>query len=125
MELTEMFTDPAATSLRMTDRKRLLGHLLKLGDENPEQRAKAALAATELLQRKGLSWAALVPVGRDDDADEVPLDWRAQALELAEHPALAPDERVYLLKVAGWRVPGAAALVRLREIAERVGIEFA
>lgn len=28
------------------------------------------------------------------------------------------------LVVAGWRVPGAAALVRLREIAERVEVEF-
>jgi len=67
---------------------------------------------------------ALVPVGRDDDAADVPPDWRVQALELAEHPTLAPDERIYLLKIAGWRVPGAAALVRLREIAERVGGEF-
>jgi hypothetical protein len=31
MELTEMFTETAASSLRMTDRKRLLGLLLKLG----------------------------------------------------------------------------------------------
>jgi hypothetical protein len=120
-----MSTNVATLPLRMTDRKRLLSHLIKLGAADPGQRAAAALQATELLQRKGLSWAALVPVGRDDDADEAPPDWRAQALELAEHPALVPDERTYLLKIAGWRVPGAAALVRLREIAERVGIEFA
>jgi len=63
---------------------------------DPGQRAAAALQATELLQRKGLSWAALVPVGRDDDA--LPPDWRAQALELAEHPALAPDERTYTIR---------------------------
>lgn len=119
-----MPADPAAFPLRMTDRKRLLSHLVKLGAPDPGLRAAAALKATELLQRRGLSWAALVPVGRDDDADDVPPDWRALALELAEHPALAPDERVYVLKVAGWRVPGAAALVRLREIAERVGGEF-
>ncbi len=119
-----MPTDTAALPLRHTDRKRLLSHLVKLGAPDPGQRAAAALLATELLQRKGLSWAALVPVGRDDDADDVPSDWRAQALELAEHPALAPDERIYLLKIAGWRVPGAAALVQLREIAERVGGEF-
>jgi hypothetical protein len=120
--------DPAnlantAAGLRHTDQKRLLGYLLKLGAADPGQRAAAALQATELLQRKGLSWAALVPVGPDNDGDDaLPSDWRAQALELAEHPALAPNERTYLLKIAGWRVPGAAALVRLRELAERVGI---
>jgi len=117
-----MSTNVATLPLRMTDRRRLLSHLVKLGAADPGQRAAAALQATELLQRKGLSWAALVPVGPDDDGDDaLPPDWRAQALELAEHPALAPDERIYLLKIAGWRVPGAAALVRLREIAERVG----
>ena len=120
-----MPADIAALPLRMTDRKRLLSHLVKLGASDPCQRAAAALQATELLQRKGLSWAALVPAGRDDDDDVLPPDWRAQALEMAEHPAIAPDERTYLLKVAGWRVPGAAALVRLREIAGRVGAEFA
>ena len=119
-----MPADIAALPLRHTDRKRLLGYLLKLGAADPGQRAAAALQATGLLQRKGLSWAAPVPVGRDDDADEAPPDWRAQALKLAEHPGIAPDERTYLLKIAGWRVPGAAALVRLREIAERVGGEF-
>ncbi len=119
-----MPADIAALPLRHTDRKRLLGYLLKLGAADPGQRATAVLQATGLLQRKGLSWTALVPVGRDDDADEMPPDWRAQALELAEHPALAPDERIYLLKVAGWRAPGAAALVRLGEIAKRVGGDF-
>jgi len=119
-----MPADPPAFPLRMTDRKRLLSHLVKLGAADPGQRAAAALQATELLQRKGLSWAALVPVGHDDDAADVPPDWRAQAVKLAEHPALAPDERTFLLKIAGWRVPGAAALVRLQEIAERVGGEF-
>jgi len=119
-----MPTDIAALPLRMTDRKRLLSHLVKLGAPDPEQRAAAALQATELLQRKGLSWEALVPVAPDDDAPAPAApDWRAHALELAEHPALAPDERIYLLKIAGWRVPGAAALVQLREIAERVGCQ--
>ena len=117
-----MPTDVVALPLRMMDRKRLLSHLVKLGAPDPEQRAAAALQATELLQRKGLGWDALVPVGPDDDGDDaLPPDWRAQALELAEHPALAPDERTYLLKIAGWRVPGIAALVRLRAISERVG----
>jgi len=116
-----MPTDVAALSLRMTDRRRLLGYLVKLGAPDPDQRAAAALQATELLQRKGLGWDALVSVGPDDDGDDAPPpDWRVQALELAEHPALATDDRNYLLKVAGWRVPGAAALVRLREVAERV-----
>ncbi len=120
-----MSTNVATLPLRMTDRKRLLSHLIKLGAADPGQRAAAALQATELLQRKGLGWDALVSVGPDDDGgDAPPPDWRVQALELAEHPALAPDERTYLLKIAGWRVPGAAALVRLREVAERVGGEF-
>jgi hypothetical protein len=120
-----MSTNVATLPLRMTDRKRLLSHLIKLGAADPGQRAAAALQAMELLQRKGLGWDALVSVGPDDDGgDAPPPDWRVQALELAEHPALAPDERTYLLKIAGWRVPGAAALVRLREVAERVGGEF-
>ncbi len=117
--------DTLAASLRMTDRKRLLSHLVKLGAPDPEQRAAAALQATELLQRKGLSWAALFPIGQDDNKPTLAAsDWRAQALGLAEHPDLAPDERTYVLKVAGWRAPGAAALVRLRQIAERVGGQF-
>ncbi len=117
--------DTLTTSLRTTDRRRLLSHLVKLGAPDPEQRAAAALQATELLQRKGLSWAALFPVGQDDDKPTPAVaDWRAQALGLAEHPNLAPNERRYVLKVVGWRVPGAAALVRLREIAERVGGQF-
>jgi len=119
-----MSTNVATLPLRMTDRKRLLSHLIKLGAADPGQRAAAALQATEMLQRKGLSWASLVPVEHDDGNDDPPSDWRAQVLELAEHPALAPDERTYLLKIAGWRVPGAVALVRLREITERVGGEF-
>jgi len=91
-----MPTDVAVLPLRMADRKRLLSYLVKLGAPDPGQRAAAALQATELLRQKGLSWTVLVPVSRDDD-DDVPLpDWRAQILKLAEHPALALDERTYL-----------------------------
>ena len=53
----------AASSLAQTERKRLLAHLAKLGDADPGQRAAAALAATRMLQRKGLDWAAMVEVG--------------------------------------------------------------
>ena len=120
-----MFTDSAMTSLRQTDRRRLLAHLVKLGDENPDQRAKAALAATELLRRKGLGWDALVPSGTGKgDGDGFAHDWKSQAVELANHAALTPAERNYVMKVVGWRSPGAEGLVRLRAIAERVGVEM-
>ena len=120
-----MFTDNAMTALRQTDRRRLLAHLVKLGDENPDQRAKAALAATELLRRKGLGWDALVPTGSGKGDDEsFAHDWKVQAVELANHSALTSAERNYVMKVAGWKSPGAEGLVRLRAIAERVGVEL-
>ena len=120
-----MFNDAAMTSLRQTDRRRLLAHLVKLGDENPDLRAKAALAATELLRRKGLDWSALIPTGAGKgDGDGFAHNWKVQAVELASHSALTPAERNYVMKVAGWKSPGAEGLVRLRAIAERVGIEL-
>ena len=120
-----MFTDNAMTSLRQTDRRRLLAHLVKLGDENPDLRAKAALAATELLRRKGLGWSALVPTGSGKaGGNGLAHDWKAQALELANHLDLTPAERAFVLKLAGWRSPGADGMARLRAIAERVGIEL-
>ena len=120
-----MSANTAATSLRQTDRKRLLGHLLKLSDGDPAQRAKAALAATELLQRKGLSWASLVPTGPGEASNgSLVRDWKAQALDLANCADLTPAERAIVLKVAGWKSPGADGLERLREIAERVGVNL-
>ena len=59
-----MFTETIA-ALRPTDRKALLRHLGKLGSLNPEQRAKAALAADTLLQDRGVTWAALLRIGPD------------------------------------------------------------
>ena len=96
-----MFNDTAVTSLRLTDRKRLLRHLLKLGDPDPQQRAEAGLAATQLLQEKGVSWGALVPVDRAEPrAVTAPPDWRSVALDLATHPGTTPTERSFALKVA-------------------------
>ena len=120
-----MFNDNAMTSLRQTDRRRLLAHLVRLGNENPDLRAQAALAATELLRRKGLSWDALVPTGSGKTGGDGPAhDWKTQAVELASHSGLTPTERNYVMKVAGWKSPGAEGLVRLRAIAERVGVEL-
>ncbi len=119
-----MFIETAAVRLRHTDRKRLLGHLLHLGDPSPERRAQAALDATGLLERKGLSWSALLPPGRAADTGTVPHDWQRTALALSVHPGVTPNESVFLNKLSGWRAPGADGLARLRDIADRVGGEF-
>ena len=120
-----MFNDNAMTVLRQTDRRRLLSHLVKLGDENPDLRAQAALAATELLRRKGLTWGALVPTGSGKvGGDGLAHNWKEQAIELANHASLTAAERAFTLKLAGWRSPGADGLARLRAIAERVGVEL-
>ena len=119
-----MFTD-AASSLRQTERRRLLSHLMKLGDADPEQRAKAALSATKLLQRRGLSWVAMVETAPDEVGKGSPAHgWKAQAIDLANRPDLTRDERAFLVKLAGWKSPGADGLVRLRAIAERVGVKL-
>ena len=117
----------AALSLRHTDRKRLLGYLMKLGAPNARERAAAALAADKLLQAKGLPWASLVPVGRDDAADDSngpALDWRAAALQLSACADLTPLERAYALRLTKWRAPGSDGLIRIREMAERVGLDL-
>lgn len=122
--------DPAnptntAAALRQTDRKRLLGQLVKLGDADPEQRAKAALAATELLRRKGLDWSALVPVDRAESVTvDPPPNWQRRALAMSVHPSVTPDESTFLNQISGWRVPGLKGLARLEEIAERIGVEL-
>lgn len=123
-DATIMFNDDAITSLRQTDRRRLLALLVKLGDQDPEQRAQAALDATALLQRKGLDWSALVPTGSGKAVGGLAHDWKMQAIELANHAALTPTERAFALKVAGWKTPGADGLARMQAIAERVGIEL-
>lgn len=120
-----MSTDTAAASLRHTDRKRLLSHLIKLGGEDPELRAKAALAATELLRRKGLSWEALVPADRSEDTTvSLPHDWQRRALAMSVHPGATPDERNFLNKLAGWKAPGQGGMARMQAIAERIRVEF-
>lgn len=120
-----MSTDTAAASLRHTDRKRLLGHLLKLSDADPGRRAQAALNASELLRRKGLGWEALVPADRSEDATvSLPHDWQRRALAMSVHPGATPDERNFLNKLAGWKAPGQGGMARMQAIAERIGVEL-
>ena len=83
-------------------RRRLLGHLEQLGVANPEQRAEAALAATQILRDQGLSWRSLLPAGPNATAENAPLpDWRNRAIALVHHADITAPERAYLLKMAG------------------------
>ena len=117
-----MFVETIA-ALRQTDRKCLLRHLANLGASDPEQRAKAALAASELLQERGVSWAGLLQI--DPDAgDDVPVfDWRAAAEQLAVRADLSRSDRAFALRLTKWKAPGAEGLARLREIVARVGLD--
>ncbi len=108
-------------ALRLTDRKRLLTLLGRLGDTDPELRAKAALEAAELVRRKGVSWGALVPPARSDVADNAPEGWPAPAVALLGNPALTEAERAFLRKASSWRTPGASGMAQLQAIAARVG----
>ena len=97
-----MLDQIAPPTLRLTDCKTLLRHLARLGASDPEQRAEAALAASDLLRRKGVPWTALIPIEREDE----PIgDWPASATRLLDHPNLTTDERAYVKKVAAWRSP--------------------
>ena len=82
------------------------------------------MAATQLLEGKGISWDALVPVDRAEPSAVTPPDWRSVALDLATHPGITPTERSYVLKVSAWKAPGVEGLARLRAIAERLDISF-
>ena len=123
-----MPTAAATFSLRQTDRKRLLRHLVKLGASDPGDRADAALAVTTLLESKGIAWSSLVPTARNDttadDGDGRALDWRALAFRLSEHADLAPPDRAYALRLTKWRAPGCDGLNRLREMAGRLGLDL-
>ena len=119
-----MFNDTAVTTLRLTDRKRLLHHMSKLSHVDPQQRADAALAATELLEAKGLSWSALVPLDRTEVTGTAPGgNWQALALALTVHHGVSPSDQAYAHKVAGWKSPGVDGMARLRSIADQVGLE--
>ena len=114
-----MLPQIAAPTLRLTDRKVLLRHLSKLSAPDPEQRAQAALEASELLRRKGVPWTALIPLEREDE----PVGgWPAPATRLLDHPDLTAEERAYVKKVSVWRSPGTDCLARLHGIAQRVGM---
>ncbi len=120
-----MPSDIAVLSLRQTDRKRLLGHLLKLDDADPGQRAQAALDASNLLRRKGLDWSALVPADRAESVTVAPPhNWQRRALAMSVHPGVTAAESTFLNQISGWKVPGLKGLARLEEIAERIGVEL-
>ena len=111
--------------LQITIRHKLLRHLERLGDADPERRAAAALAASQIMGQHGLEWHALLPAGSyATEASTPPPDWRTQALVLAHHPVITGPERAFLLKLASWRAPGVEGLTRLREIAGRTGVEI-
>lgn len=115
-------TDDTTLLLRLTDRKRLLTLLGKLGDADPDLRANAALEAAELLRRKGVPWDALVPPARSDVADDAPAGWPAPAVALLGNPALTDPERAFLRKASAWRTPGASGMAQLQAIAARIGV---
>ena len=119
-----MTINTAGVPLRMLDRRRLLAHLSDLGSSEPECRARAALAATDLLHRKGLSWESLIAgVTREDAGGGHSSDnWHMKVFALLDRCDLTADERSFLLKMSAWRAPGIEGLKRLRAIAERVGI---
>ena len=120
-----MTPDVAVTKLRVTVRHKLLRHLEQLADADPQQRAAAALAASQLMRQHGLEWRALLPAGSHaTEASTPPPDWRTQALVLAHHPAVTGSEQAFLFRLAGWRAPGSDGLARLREIAGRAGFEI-
>lgn len=113
--------DSLAVALRLTDRKRLLQLLNLLGAPDAGQRAKAALDATRLLQDRGLSWRALLPIGPDTAPGNVPPpDWRERTATLMRHAAVTAEERAFLLKMSVWRSPGIEGAARLNAIAARV-----
>ena len=116
-----MFTQTIA-ALRPTDRKCLLRYLGKLGSPNPEQRAKAALAADNLLQDRGVSWAGLLGIAAAADDDTPVFDWKAAAERLAVHADLSASDRAYALRLTKWRAPGTEGLARLREMAGWVSL---
>ncbi len=110
------------TPLRARERKRLLDHLDALAAPDPADRAEAARKAADLLAKKGLAWAALIPVhDRDHDDDEPTHDWRADLVATRARPDIDPSDRAFLHKLAGWRAPGADGLRRLRQIMARIG----
>ena len=119
-----MFVETIA-ALRQTDRKCLLRHLANLGATDPEQRAKAALAAFELLQERGVTWAGLLQIDPDAGDDDVPVfDWRAAAEQLTVRADLSRSDRAFALRLTKWKAPGAEGLARLREIVARVGLDL-
>ena len=112
---------PTYSPLRPTDRKRLLSFLNALGSEDAGKRAKAALAASELIATKGVAWPSLIPGGDLGAPIKAPDDWKRKARRLLEMDGLTMSERGTIEKLLGWRAPGTEGLFRLREIAARVG----
>ena len=124
-----MLPTPAnATSLRLSDHRRLLRLLKSLAHADTERRATAALEASQLLYGKGLTWEGLIPAPANDDADTdalpiAPDDWRSKAYLLLAHGELTKAEHGTVKRIAAWKVPGHEGMDRLRDIAGRCGME--
>ena len=113
----------ARLSMRSRLRCQLLGHLEQLGAADPERRAEAALAASEMMRQQGLEWRSLLPPAEGVKAENTPPDWRSQVMVLAHHADTTAAEQAFLLKIAGWRAPGADGTAQIRAVAKRLGVE--
>ena len=116
-----MHIDDIGASLGRLERKKLASLFKDLASPDPARRAESALQATELLQRVGLSWQALLPP--IDDDQESPPDWREHAEFLLNHPGLTKPEADEIRKILRWRAPGKPGLAKLRAISDRLKVE--
>ena len=122
-----MLPSPAnATSLRITDHRKLMRLLRGLDHTDADKRAMAALEVSLMLKSKGLSWPALIPHAAGDGADAASLppgDWRSKAMLLLDHGELDKADHAAVKRVAAWKTPGVEGMERLREISRRCGME--
>ncbi len=120
-----MNTDTTTTGLQHQVRRRLLGHLNKLGDADPERRARAALAVAKVMREQELEWRTLLPPGSNATGEaKAPLDWKMRLLLLAHYPGVTAAETAEMMRMVTWWAPGPAGLAQLRQVAARVGVEF-
>lgn len=89
------------------DRRKLVGVLGMLGSAHDGERASAALKASDMLRRAGVTWAELIAprsaVSLDPDAAHGN-GWRVLAVAVLEYPGLLDAEETRFLKsILGWR----------------------